>query len=144
MPKVTVITRKVRSSGWRLEPAHSQQWGLGFGGLRPRGSAVLEGVYASFPLTSSQGWLGVDGPADTPGREVPAHLGVGKGRKTMTVNCERPVAAPSYSWASQPWAFRSPGGPVLLSILTSTWLPGVLQGCDPADSGSNVQHLGLF
>lgn len=80
---------------------------------------MLEGVYASFPLTSSRGWLGVDGPADTPGREVPAHLGVGKGRKTMTVNCESPVAAPSYSWASQPWAFRSPGGPVLLSILTS-------------------------
>ena len=116
MPKVTVITRKVRSSGWSLLTPSGGAWGLG---VWPRGSAVLEGVYASLPLTSSQGWLGVDGPADTPSREVPAHLGVGKGRQTMTVNCERPVAAPWYSRASQPWAFRSPGGPVLFFILIS-------------------------
>ena len=36
---------------------------------------MLEGVYASLPLTSSQGWLSVYGSADAPGSEVPAHLG---------------------------------------------------------------------
>ena len=50
VPKVTVITRKVRSSGWSLLTPSGGAWGLG---VWPRGSAVLEGVYASLPLTSS-------------------------------------------------------------------------------------------
>lgn len=40
MPKVTIITRKVRSSGWRLEPAHPQRRGLGVGGLAERVSSA--------------------------------------------------------------------------------------------------------
>ena len=62
----------------------------------------------------------------------------------MTMNCERPVAVPWYSWASQPWAFRSPGGPVLAFHPHFTWLPGVLQGRDLVGSGSDMHHLGLF
>ena len=61
-----------QAGGWSPLTPSGGACGLG---VWPRGSAVPEGVYASLPLTSSQGWLSVYGSADMPGSEVPAYLG---------------------------------------------------------------------
>lgn len=143
MPKVTVITRKVRSSGWRLEPAHPQRWGLGVGGLAERVSSAGRSLRL-IPLNkfSRMAWRGWS--CRHARQRSPCSSGSGKRPENHDRELRKSCGCALVFLGLPALGLQEPRRASLAFHPHFTWLPGVLQGCDPADSGSNVQHLGLF